>query len=131
MYDCDRLSTICLDLEGNHNMGLDVLFKQRKHGHHNDHNYYGGQKDAHHDHHGGLEQYFNFFIKLKNNKKLMMALSVAAIVLAILVIVVVAVIIMFIPSIIKWLETIQIGGMNELVKAVKPLLELLWSVTGK
>jgi hypothetical protein len=112
-------------------LGYDVSFKHRRPDHRNHHNYYGVQRDAHHDHHGGLEQYLNFFIKLKNNKKLMMALSVAAIVLAILVIVVVAVIIMFIPSIIKWLETIQIGGMNELVNTLKPLLELLWSVTGK
>jgi hypothetical protein len=112
-------------------LGFDVSFKHRRPDHRNDHNYYGVQRDAHHDHHGGLEQYLNFFEKLKNNKKLMMALSVAAIVLAILVIVVVAVIIMFIPPIIKWLETIQIGGISGLVKMARPWLELLWSGTGK
>jgi len=112
-------------------LGFDVSFKHRRPDHRNDHNYYSGQRDAHRDHHGGLEQYLNFFEKLKNNKKLMMALSVAAIVLVILVIIVVAVIIMFIPPIIKWLETIQIGGISGLVKTARPWLELLWSGTGK
>jgi hypothetical protein len=112
-------------------LSFDVSFKHRRPDLHNGHKYYGGQRDAHLDHHGGLETYLNFFEKLKYNKKLMIELSVAATVLVILFIVVIAVIIMFIPPIIKWFETIQIGGINELVKTVKPLLELLWNVTGK
>ena len=61
----------------------------------------------------------------------MTALSVAAVVIIILII---AVIIMIIPPIIKRLEIIQtswISGLDGLIKAARPLLELLWSVTGK
>ena len=111
-------------------MDLAVLFKQRKPGHHNDHGY-GGHRNVHHDHHGGIQQYIDFFKKLKSNKKLLMAFSLAAVVILILVI---AVIIMIIPPIIKGLEIIQtswISGLDGLIKAARPLLELLWSVTGK
>ena len=108
-------------------MGFDVLFKHSRPVHHNNHDY-GGHRDVYQGHHGGLERYLYFFEKLKSNKKLLIALFVAAIVLIILVI---AVIIMLIPPIIKWLETIQISGISGLVKAARPLLELLWSGTGK
>ncbi len=111
-------------------MDLDVLFKQRKPGHHYDRGY-GGYQNVHHDHHGGIQQYIEFFKKLKINKKLLIALSVAAVVVLILV---VAVIIMIFPPIIKGLEIIQtswISGLEGIIKAVRPLLELLWSVTGK
>jgi uncharacterized membrane protein len=111
-------------------MDLDVLFKQRKPGQHYDRGY-SGHQNVHHDHHGGIQQYIYFFKKLKSNKKLLIALSVAAVVILILVI---AVLIMIIPPIIKGLDIIQtswLSGLEGLIKAARPLLELLWSVTGK
>lgn len=111
-------------------MDLDVLFKQRKPGHHKDRGY-GGHQNVHHDHHGSIQQYINFFNKLKRSKKLLIALSAAAVVMLILVI---AVIIMIIPQIIKWFGIIQtnwIAGLDGLIKTARPFLELLWSVIGK
>ena len=111
-------------------MDLDVLFKPRKPGHHYDRGY-GGHQNVHHDRHGGIQQFIEFFKKLKSNKKLLIALSVAAVVILILV---VAVIIMIIPPIIKGLEIIQtswLSGLDGILKAATPLLELLWSFTGK
>jgi uncharacterized membrane protein len=111
-------------------MDLDVLFKQRKPGHHNEHGY-GEHRNVHHDHHRGIQQYIYFFKKLKSNKKMVISLSVAAVVILILV---VAVIIMIFPPIIKGLDIIQtswLRGLDGILKAARPLLELLWSVTGK
>jgi len=111
-------------------MDLDVLFKQRKPGQHYDRGY-GGHQNVHHDRHGGIQQYIDFFKKLKSSKKLLIALSVAAVVILILV---AAVIIMIFPPIIKGLEIIQtswLSGLEAILKAARPLLELLWSITGK
>jgi hypothetical protein len=109
-------------------MGLDDLFKHNRHMHHDDHGYYGGHRDDHHGHHGGIERYLYLFEKLKSNRKLWIALSVAAI---FLVIVVIAVIIMLIPLIVNCFEAIQKGGIKGLIETAKPLLDLLWSGSGK
>ena len=111
-------------------MDLEALSKARKLGHHYDRGY-GGHQNAHQDRHGGIQQFIDLFKKLKSSKKLLIALSVAAVVILILVI---AVIIMIFPPIIKGIEIIQtswISGLDGLIKAASPLLELLWSVTGK
>lgn len=111
-------------------MDLDVLFKQRKPGHVYDRGY-GGYQNVHQERHGAIQQFIEFFKKLKRSKKLLMALSVAAVVVLILV---VSVIIMIFPPIIKGLEIIQtswLSGLDGILKAARPLLELLWSVTGK
>ena len=105
-------------------MGLDDLFKQRGHGHHNDHRYYGGQ----HGHHGGIGQYLYLFEKLKSNKKLLTIIAVAAVALLIIAI---AVIIMLIPFIVTLLGSIQKSGLKGLIETAKPWLELLWSGAGK
>jgi hypothetical protein len=109
-------------------MGFEDYFKQRRNGHHNDNGYYGGHRDEHHGHEKGIGQYLYLFEKLKNNKKLLVALSVAAIVI---VFIVIAVIIMFIPMIFKLLGTIQKSGISGLIETARPLLESLWSGTGK
>jgi hypothetical protein len=109
-------------------MGFDDLFKHRKSGYHNDREYYGGHRDEHHGHHGGLERYLYYFEKLKNNKKIWIAFSVAAIVI---IIIFIAVILLLIPLIIKLFGTIQQSGISGLIDTVKPLLERLWSGTGK
>ncbi|MDD5760104.1 MAG: hypothetical protein PHI06_13595 [Desulfobulbaceae bacterium] len=105
------------------------LFEHKREGHHNDHGYYGGHRErGDHDHHGGSERYFYLFDRLKTNKKLLVAISVVAIVMFILV---VSVIIMFLPLMIKLLGTLQKSGISGLIETLKPLLELLWSGTGK
>jgi len=109
-------------------MGLDDLFKHKRHGHHDDHGCYGGHRDDHHGHHGGFERYLYLFEKLKSNRKLWIALCVAAI---FVVIVVIAVIIMLIPLILNCFEAIQKGGIKGLIETAKPLLDLLWSGSGK
>jgi hypothetical protein len=38
---------------------------------------------------------------------------------------------MFIPLILKLLGTIQAGGISGIIETAKPLLERLWSGTGK
>ncbi len=109
-------------------MSLDDLFKHRGHGHHDDHHdYYGGHHDSHY-HHGGLERYLYLFEKLKGNRKLWLFLSIAAIVVIIIFIVV---IIMLIPPIIKMFEAIQKNGIKGLLESAKPILDLLWSGSGK
>ena len=109
-------------------MGFDDLFKHGRDGHHNDQGYYGGRGDDHHGQLGEHEKYLHPLDKLKANKKLLIALAVAAI---IIVVVIIAVIIMFIPLIMKWLATIQHSGLKGLLETTRPLLELLWSGTGK
>lgn len=111
-------------------MDLDILFKPRKPGHHYDRGY-GGHQNVHHDRHGGLQQFIEFFKKLKSSKKLLMVLSLAAVVILILV---VAVINMIFPPLIKGIEIIQtswLSGLDGILKAARPVLELLWSITGK
>jgi hypothetical protein len=112
-------------------MGLDDLFKHKRHGHHydhDDHGYYGGHRDDHHGHHGGIERYLYLFEKLKSNRKLWIALCVAAV---FVVIIVIAVIIMLIPLVVNCFDTIQKSGMKGLIETAKPLLDLLWSGSGK
>jgi hypothetical protein len=105
-------------------MDLDDLFKPRKSRHHYDRGY-SGYQNVHQDRYGGIQQFIDLFKKLKSNKKLLIALSVAAVVILILV---VAVIVMIIAPLIKGLEFIQtnwLNGLDGIIKAVKPLLELL------
>lgn len=106
-------------------MDFEDIFRHGNSKYHNDRGFYGGQHDVHHDHHGAIEKHLYFFEKLKSNKKLLLAFSVTAIVIVIFVI---AMIFILIPLIIKWLETIQtawISGLDGLIKAARPLLELL------
>lgn len=109
-------------------MGLDDLFKHKRHGDHDDHGYYCGHGHGHHGHHGGIERYLYLFEKLKSNRKLWIALCVAAI---FVVIVVIALIIMLIPLVVNCFEAIQKGGIKGLIETAKPLLDLLWSGSGK
>lgn len=106
-------------------MGFDDWFKQR--GHHNDYGYYGNRHD-HHGHHGGLEQYLHLFHSLKNSRKLLMALSVVAVVILILV---VAAGIILIPLIVKMVVIVHKSGVKGLIETTRPLLDLLWSGSGK
>lgn len=111
-------------------MGLDDLFKHKNHGHNIDHGYSGGHRDGGHDdhHHGGSEQYLYFWKKLRSNKKMLMTIAALAIFMIIIVIIG---IFMFIPLILKFFGTIQKDGISGLIATVKPMLELLWSGTGK
>lgn len=110
-------------------MGFDDLFKHRGHGHNDNHGrYYGGHQNGHHGHHGGFQQYLYLFEKLKNNKKLLIALSVIAL---IAVIITVVLIIMLIPLMMNLLGAIQKNGISGIIETAKPLLERLWSGTGK
>jgi hypothetical protein len=110
-------------------MSFNDLFDQkRKNGHYDDHGYYGGHGDGHYDNHGGIEKYRYLIEKLKGSKKLLIALAVVAIVV---ILIIIAVIAMFIPLILKLLGTIQTGGISGIIDTAKPLLERLWSGTGK
>jgi hypothetical protein len=110
-------------------MSFNDLFDQRrKNGHYEDHGYYGGHRDSHYDNHGGIEKYRYINEKLKGSKKLLISIGVIAIVL---ILIFVAVMAMFIPLILKVLGTIQTNGISGLIETVKPLLERLWSGTGK
>ena len=105
-------------------MGFDDFFKHGRHGHHNNH-YYDGHR---HGHHGGIEQYLYLYEKLKDNPKLLKILVFAAVIIAI---VVLALIVMLMPLIIKLLGTIQKSGISGLIESAKPLLQLIWSGSGK
>ena len=110
-------------------MSFNDLFDQRrKNGHYDDHGYYGGHRDSHYDNHGGIEKYRYIIEKLKGSKKLLIALGVVAIVM---ILIFVAVIAMFIPLILNVLGSIQTNGISGLIETAKPLLERLWSGTGK
>jgi uncharacterized membrane protein len=110
-------------------MSFNDLFEQRrKNGHYDDHGYYGGHRDSHYDNHGGIEKYRYIIEKLKGSKKLLIALAVIAIVM---ILIFVAVMAMFIPLILNVLGTIQTKGISGLIETAKPLLERLWSGTGK
>jgi hypothetical protein len=109
-------------------MNFNDLYNQRKNGHQGDQNYYGGHRDDLHGNHGGLEQYRYYFEKLKNSKKLLVVLSVVAIVI---VIIIITILMMFIPLILKMLGAIQTNGISGIIETAKPLLERLWSGTGK
>ena len=110
-------------------MSFNDLFDQRrKNGHYDDHGYYGGHRDSHYDNHGGIEKYRYIIEKLKGSKKLLIALGVVAIVM---ILIFVAVIAMFIPLILNVLGSIQTNGIIGLIETAKPLLERLWSGTGK
>jgi len=112
-------------------MGFDDLFKHRGHGgHHDDHHgdYYGGHRDDHHGHHGELGQYLYFFEKLKSNKKLLMVLIAAVVVVLIIGI---ALIVSLAPLVFNLLDSLQKGGIKGLIETINPLLERLWSGTGK
>jgi uncharacterized membrane protein len=115
-------------------MGFDDLFKQREHRHHDNRGYYSGQQYGGHqngrfDIHGGIEKYRSLIIeKLKGSKKLLIILAVIAI---IMILIFIAVIAMLIPLILKVLGTIQTNGISGLIETAKPLLERLWSGTGK
>jgi len=110
-------------------MSFNDLFDQRrKNGHYDDHGYYGGHRDSHYDNHGGIEKYRYIIEKLKGSKKLLIALGVIAVVM---ILIFVAVMAMFIPLILKVLGTIQTNGISGLIETAKPLLERLWSGTGK
>ena len=110
-------------------MSFNDLFDQRrKNGHYDDHGYYGGHRDSHYDNHGGIEKYRYIIEKLKGSKKLLIALGVVAIVM---ILIFVAVIAMFIPLILNVLGSIQTHGISGLIETAKPLLERLWSGTGK
>jgi len=120
-----RIQTPIHILAREFSMGFNDLFKHREHGHYNNHGNYCGD---HHDHHGGVEKYIYLFEKLKNHKKLLIMLSVTAIIIIILVI---AVVIMLIPVFLKWFEVIQKSGIKGLIESASPMLERLWSGTGK
>jgi uncharacterized membrane protein len=114
-------------------MGFDDFFKQREHGHHDNRSYYngqqyGGHQNGHYDSHGGSEKYRFIIEKLKGSKKLLIILAVIAIVM---ILIFIAVIAMFIPLILKLLGSIQTNGISGLIETAKPLLERLWSGTGK
>ena len=114
-------------------MGFDDLFKQREHGHHDNRSYYsgqqyGGHQNGHYDSHGGIEKYRSIIEKLKGGKKFLIVLAVIALVMILIFIAVMA---MFIPLILKVLGSIQTNGISGLIETVKPLLERLWSGTGK
>ena len=109
-------------------MGLDDFFKHNRHGHNDEHGYYGGHGYDHHGHHGGIERYLYLLEKLKNNKKLWIALSVAAI---LVVIVAITAIIMLIPLMVNCYEAIQKSGIKGLIETARPLIEQIWSGTGK
>ena len=114
-------------------MGFDDLFKQKEHGHHDNRGYYsgqqyGGHQNGHYGNHGGIEKYRYIIEKLKGSKKLLIALAVITIVMIFIFIAVMA---MFIPLILKALGAIQANGISGLIETAKPLLERLWSGTGK
>ena len=109
-------------------MGLDDSFKHNRHGHNDEHGYFGGHGHDHHGHHGGIERYLYLLEKLKNNKKLWIALSVAAI---LVVIVAITAIIMLIPLMVNCYEAIQKSGIKGLIETARPLIEQIWSGTGK
>ena len=112
-------------------MDFDDLFKHRgRGGHHDEHHsdYYRGHRDGHHSHHGELGQYSYLFEKLKNNKMLLLVLIIA---IVIAVIIGIAVIMMLVPVIINLLDIVQKDGIKGILEMAGPLLERLWSGTGK
>lgn len=120
-----RIQTALHILDREFSMGFHDLFKHKGRGHYNSHSYYAGD---HHDHHGGVEKYIYLFEKLKNHKKLLIMLSVTAFIIFILAI---AVLITLIPVFFKWFEVIQKSGIKGLIESTSPMLERLWSGTGK